>query len=112
VAAVDAGDVDAVDLQTVQPGGPPSARMPRPSIGVPARPLIDRRGFDLADLARCGLLPAGRIPSRNRGFCTTGKELTALDKVVIFVDEADTQFGGVGAEAHATERRLTGKLRQ
>ena len=36
--------------------------------------------------------------------------LEALDKVVIFVDEADTQFGGVGAEAHATERRLTGKI--
>ena len=27
-----------------------------------------------------------------------------------FVDEADTQFGGVGAETHATERRLTGKI--
>ncbi len=36
--------------------------------------------------------------------------LQALDKVVIFVDEADTQFGGVGAEAHSTERRLTGKI--
>jgi SpoVK/Ycf46/Vps4 family AAA+-type ATPase len=36
--------------------------------------------------------------------------LLALDKVVIFVDEADTQFGGVGAEAHPTERRLTGKI--
>ena len=36
--------------------------------------------------------------------------LEALDKVVIFVDEADTQFGSVGAEAHATERRLTGKI--
>ncbi|MEM8678870.1 MAG: ATP-binding protein [Planctomycetota bacterium] len=36
--------------------------------------------------------------------------LEALDKVVIFVDEADTQFGGVGEEAHATERRLTGKI--
>jgi SpoVK/Ycf46/Vps4 family AAA+-type ATPase len=36
--------------------------------------------------------------------------LEALDKVVIFVDEADTQFGGVGAETHATERRLTGKI--
>lgn len=38
--------------------------------------------------------------------------LGALEKVVIFVDEADTQFGGVGAEAHATERRLTGKVQQ
>ncbi|MBN1908307.1 MAG: ATP-binding protein [Pirellulales bacterium] len=36
--------------------------------------------------------------------------LEALDKVVIFVDEADTQFGSVDATAHATERRLTGKI--
>ena len=36
--------------------------------------------------------------------------LTALVKVMIFVDEADTQFGEVGREAHATERRLTGKV--
>lgn len=36
--------------------------------------------------------------------------LEALDKVVIFVDEADTQFGGVGADTHETERRLTGKI--
>ncbi|MCA9200600.1 MAG: ATP-binding protein, partial [Planctomycetales bacterium] len=36
--------------------------------------------------------------------------LEALDKVVIFVDEADTQFGGVGQESHSTERRLTGKI--
>jgi len=36
--------------------------------------------------------------------------LEALEKVVIFVDEADTQFGGVGEETHATERRLTGKI--
>lgn len=36
--------------------------------------------------------------------------LEALEKVIIFVDEADTQFGGVGKEAHATERRLTGKI--
>jgi len=36
--------------------------------------------------------------------------LEALSKVVIFVDEADTQFGGVGPEAHETERRLTGKI--
>lgn len=36
--------------------------------------------------------------------------LEALEKVVIFVDEADTQFGGVGAGAHETERRLTGKI--
>ena len=30
--------------------------------------------------------------------------------MLIFVDEADTQFGGVGADAHETERRLTGKI--
>lgn len=36
--------------------------------------------------------------------------LDALAKVLIFVDEADTQFGGVGPQAHATERRLTGKV--
>lgn len=36
--------------------------------------------------------------------------LEALDRVMIFIDEADTQFGGVGADAHETERRLTGKI--
>ena len=36
--------------------------------------------------------------------------LTALVKVLIFVDEADTQFGDVGKDAHSTERRLTGKI--
>ncbi|MBM3879388.1 MAG: ATP-binding protein [Verrucomicrobia bacterium] len=36
--------------------------------------------------------------------------LDALAKVVIFVDEADTQFGGVGPDTHETERRLTGKI--
>jgi hypothetical protein len=38
--------------------------------------------------------------------------LEALSRVVIFVDEADTQFGGVGQGSHATERRLTGKIQQ
>lgn len=38
------------------------------------------------------------------------RTLEALDKVLIFVDEADTQFGGVGADTHETERRLTGKI--
>ena len=38
--------------------------------------------------------------------------LEALDKVIIFVDEADTQFGGIGAQTHSTERRLTGKIQQ
>ena len=36
--------------------------------------------------------------------------LMALVNVLIFVDEADTQFGGVGTDAHSTERRLTGKI--
>ncbi|MDE0482495.1 MAG: ATP-binding protein [Candidatus Poribacteria bacterium] len=36
--------------------------------------------------------------------------LMALVNVLIFVDEADTQFGDVGRDAHATERRLTGKI--
>ena len=36
--------------------------------------------------------------------------LMALVKVLIFVDEADTQFGEVGRDAHSTERRLTGKI--
>ncbi|NNJ25248.1 AAA family ATPase [Alienimonas chondri] len=36
--------------------------------------------------------------------------LEALQKAVIFVDEADTQFGGVGSGSHETERRLTGKV--
>lgn len=36
--------------------------------------------------------------------------LSVLDKVCILIDEADTQFGGVGAEEHTTERRLTGKI--
>ena len=40
------------------------------------------------------------------------RALQALSKVVIFVDEADTQFGGIGPGAHATERRLTGKIQQ
>lgn len=36
--------------------------------------------------------------------------LDALSKVLIFVDEADTQFGSIGPQAHETERRLTGKI--
>ncbi|MDE0552979.1 MAG: AAA family ATPase [Candidatus Poribacteria bacterium] len=36
--------------------------------------------------------------------------LMALVKVLILVDEADTQFGDVGRDAHSTERRLTGKI--
>jgi hypothetical protein len=38
--------------------------------------------------------------------------LWVLDKVIIFVDEADTQFGRIGAEDHAVERRLTGTIQQ
>jgi ATPase family associated with various cellular activities (AAA) len=40
------------------------------------------------------------------------RTLEALVKVVIVVDEADTQFGGVGPSTHETERRLTGKVQQ
>lgn len=36
--------------------------------------------------------------------------LYAIGKCLIFVDEADTVFGGVGPEEHSTERRLTGKI--
>ncbi|MHC5053975.1 MAG: AAA family ATPase [Planctomycetota bacterium] len=36
--------------------------------------------------------------------------LEALSKVLIFIDEADTQMGGVGPGTHDTERRLTGKI--
>ena len=36
--------------------------------------------------------------------------LMALSRVLIFIDEADTQLGGVGADTHETERRLTGKI--
>jgi hypothetical protein len=36
--------------------------------------------------------------------------LAALSKVLIFVDEADTQFGRLDGGAHSTERRLTGKI--
>lgn len=38
------------------------------------------------------------------------RALESLDKVCIFMDEADTQFGGVGVGTHETERRLTGKI--
>lgn len=38
--------------------------------------------------------------------------LGVLGRVVIFVDEADTQFGGVDQGTHATERRLTGRIQQ
>ncbi|MBN2589410.1 MAG: ATP-binding protein [Sedimentisphaerales bacterium] len=36
--------------------------------------------------------------------------LESLGKALIFVDEADTQFGGLGQGVHETERRLTGKV--
>ncbi len=36
--------------------------------------------------------------------------LKALDKVAIFLDEADTIFGNISNEDHATEKRLTGKI--
>lgn len=36
--------------------------------------------------------------------------IEALDKSLVFVDEADTQFGSVSSSSHETERRLTGKI--
>ena len=36
--------------------------------------------------------------------------LNTLSKVLIFIDEADTQLGGLDAGTHDTERRLTGKI--
>jgi hypothetical protein len=36
--------------------------------------------------------------------------LEAIGSCLVFVDEADTQFGGLGSETHETERRLTGKV--
>jgi SpoVK/Ycf46/Vps4 family AAA+-type ATPase len=38
------------------------------------------------------------------------RTLLALAKVIVIVDEADTQLGGVGEGVHETERRLTGKI--
>lgn len=36
--------------------------------------------------------------------------LGVLRKVLIYVNEADTKFGGVGQDVHETERRLTGSI--
>ena len=36
--------------------------------------------------------------------------LISLNKVLIMVDEADTQFGNLNAETHSTERRLVGNI--
>lgn len=36
--------------------------------------------------------------------------LESFSKLMIFIDEADTQFGGVGEGVHETEKRLTGKI--
>jgi SpoVK/Ycf46/Vps4 family AAA+-type ATPase len=38
------------------------------------------------------------------------RAIEALMKVIIFVDEADTQFGSIKSDTHETERRLTGKI--
>lgn len=38
--------------------------------------------------------------------------LCALSRVLIFVDEADAQFGGVGKDTHETERRATAKFHE
>lgn len=34
----------------------------------------------------------------------------SMDKVIVFIDEADTQFGSLSSDEHSTERRLTGFL--
>lgn len=39
-----------------------------------------------------------------------GRILYSLQKAMIFIDEADTAFGGVGEGTHETERRLTGRM--
>lgn len=36
--------------------------------------------------------------------------IESLDRVLIFMDEADTMLGGLGSDTHETERRLTGKI--
>lgn len=36
--------------------------------------------------------------------------LEAIGSCLVFVDEADTQFGGLSSDTHETERRLTGKV--
>ncbi len=38
--------------------------------------------------------------------------LMSLGKVMIFIDEADTVFGGLGSDAHETEKRLTGEIQK
>lgn len=38
--------------------------------------------------------------------------LKSIGRALIFIDEADTQFGRVGANDHPTERRLTGKMQE
>jgi hypothetical protein len=36
--------------------------------------------------------------------------LISLQKVAVFIDEADTVFGGLGKDTHETEKRLTGRF--
>lgn len=38
--------------------------------------------------------------------------LSSLGKAMIFIDEADTQFGSLSKDSHDTEKRLTGKFQQ
>ncbi|KKR04936.1 MAG: hypothetical protein UT30_C0002G0053 [Candidatus Uhrbacteria bacterium GW2011_GWF2_39_13] len=38
--------------------------------------------------------------------------LMSLGKVMIFIDEADTVFGGLRSDAHETEKRLTGEIQK
>lgn len=44
------------------------------------------------------------------GFERLRRVLECIGKVLIVVDEADTQFGKVSGDVHATEKRLTGKI--
>ena len=80
-----------------------------------------RRGQDVYLRGARGLArAAGTGPQEHPQPSTSGRPMLCSrssagswrrwGKVILFVDEADTQFGGVGAGAHETERRLTGKI--
>lgn len=40
------------------------------------------------------------------------RALRVITKGIVLIDEADTQFGGVGRDVHETEKRATGKFQQ
>lgn len=40
------------------------------------------------------------------------RTLRVISKAIVLLDEADTQFGGVGKDVHETEKRATGKFQQ